>query len=193
MNLWIIAACLAFAISFAMMLYFNKVFWYKLLTVTLTFVIANMVYFSLDSVKGWPSHQKITKGQLVFVSILEPVDSYPGAIYVYVIAEPVQSKWYDEFVKYVYWDQNAPRSYYIKYTKQSSEQMRAAQQAMEQGYIVEISGDSAEAQNGDAGDNNNNGNAKEGASYQQDGNQVDYDVPHLQLVDPRTRSGKVKQ
>lgn len=192
MNLWIIAACIGFAISFATMLYFSKVFWFKITTVTLTFVIANMVYFSLDSVKGWPSHQRINKGELVFVTIVEPVDDYPGAIYVYVRSETSEPHWYDKVVKYLYWDSNAPRSYYIKYTKQSSEQMREAQEAMEKGYIVEINGESAEAQGGE-GEEADEGDPKNSTSFQQDKNQVDNDVPHIDLIDPRTRSGKVRQ
>lgn len=192
MNLYIIAACIAFAISFAVMLYYNKVFWYKIATITILFAIANMVYFSLDSVKGWPSHDKIHKGELVFVQVVEPGEGYPGAIYLLVRVDPTETSWYSPYINYVYWDNQAPRSYYIPYTEKTAKEMRDAQQAMEQGYIVEINGDSASEESGNQ-NGEPNANGKDGGSSPEGGDSTNYEVPHLKLIDPRERSGKVQQ
>lgn len=193
MNTWIIAACIAFAITFALMLYYNRVFWFKLAAVTLLFIIANMIYFSFDSIKGWPSSERITKGELIFVSIIEPNETYPGAIYVYVKVDANESHWYDKFVNYIYWDNNAPRSYYLPYTKQTSKEMREATEAMKKGYIVEITGESADTQ-GNGTDPTNADNSNGGDQNQPDGGDTEnYKVPHLKLIDPRDRTGKVQQ
>jgi hypothetical protein len=68
--------------------------------------------------------------------------------------------------------------------------MREAKEAMEKGYIVEVQGESAEAESdskGEPTDGNNGGELPDG------GESDDYEVPHLKLVDPRERSGKVQQ
>lgn len=192
MNLYIIAVCIAFSISFALTLYYSRIFWFKIVTVTLLFAIANMVYFSLDSVKGWPSHDKITKGLLVFVQVVEPGDGYPGAIYLYVQPELEENNWYAPYINYVYWDSLAPRSYYIPYTEKTAKEMREAVEAMAQGYIVEVDGETATADNGNengdpSSDNSNGGQTPEG------GDAENYLVPHLKLIDPRERSGKAQQ
>lgn len=190
MNLYIITACIAFSISFALMLYY-RVFWLKITTVTLLFAIANMVYFSLDSVKGWPSHDRIHKGQLVFVQVIEPSDGYPGAIYLYVQIEPEQNSWYNPYINYVYWDSQAPRSYYIPYTEKTAKKMREAKDAMDQGYIVEVDGETTSDDSGNNGEPNTGG--RTGGTSPEGGDIEDYKVPHLELIDPRDRSGKITQ
>ena len=191
MSAYIITAGILFALSFAFMIYYNKSFWFKISTITLLFAIVNMIYFSFDSLKGWPSHDKITKGQLVYVDIVEPTKTYSGAIYVYVRIEPHDQAWYEKYISYSYWDSLAPRSYYIPYTEKSSKSMREAKEAMENGYIVEIEGESAETQNegnGEAASEDGNGGERPDG-----GDSENYKVPHLKLVDPRERSGKVQQ
>ncbi len=189
MNAYILTASIFFAVSFAFMIYYSKLFWLKIVTITLLFAIVNMIYFSFDTIKGWPSHDKITKGQLVFVEIVEPTETYNGAIYLYVRLEPVEEKWYSKYLSYIYWDSQAPRSYYIPFTEQSSKSMREAKEAMENGFIVEIEGETAEADGkGEAsGEDGNGGERPDG------GDSENYKVPHLKLVDPRERSGKVQQ
>lgn len=191
MNAYIITAGILFALSFAFMIYYSKLFWLKLSTITLLFIIVNMIYFSFDSLKGWPSHDKIEKGQLVYVDIVEPTDTYNGAIYVYVRLEPTAHTWYSKYINYFYWDSMAPRSYYIPYTKQSSASMREAKEAMEKGFIVEIEGESAETQSN--GDGQAQGEEGNGGELPDGGDSADYKVPHLKLVDPRERSGKAQQ
>ena len=102
MNAYIVTAGILFALSFAFMIYYNKSFWLKLSTITLLFAIVNMIYFSFDTLKGWPSHDKITKGQLVYVDIVEPTETYPGAIYVYVRINETKHTWYDKYINYFY-------------------------------------------------------------------------------------------
>ena len=191
MNAYIVTAGILFALSFAFMIYYNKSFWLKLSTITLLFAIVNMIYFSFDTLKGWPSHDKITKGQLVYVDIVEPTETYPGAIYVYVRINETKHTWYDKYINYFYWDSMAPRSYYIKYTKQTSASMREAKEAMEQGFIVEIEGESAQSNSN--GDGQAEGEQGNGGELPDGGESEDYNVPHLKLVDPRERSGKVQQ
>lgn len=192
MNAYILTAGILFALSFAFMIYYNKSFWLKLSTITLLFGIVNMIYFSFDSMKGWPSHDKISKGQLVYVDIVEPTETYKGAIYVYVRLEKKEQSWYSKYLHYVYWDIMGPRSYYIPYTKQTSTSMREAKEAMEKGYIVEIEGESAQTDSNGEGEPSNDPNAN-GGERPDGGDSEDYNVPHLKLVDPRERSGKVQQ
>lgn len=191
MNAYILTTSIVFALSFAFMIYFNKTFWLKLLTITLLFAIVNMMYFSFDTLKGWPSHDKITKGQLVHVEIVEPTETYPGAIYVSVRVEQEEQYWYSKYVNFIYWDSMAPRSYYIPFTEQSSSKMREAKEAMEKGFIVEIEGESAKTEsNGNGKAPSEEGN---GGELPDGGDSENYRVPHLKLVDPRERSGKVQQ
>lgn len=191
MNAYILTTGLLFALSFAFMIYYNRIFWLKISTITLLFVIVNMIYFSFDSLKGWPSHDKIEKGTLVYVEIVEPTETYSGAIYLYVRAEPKEEKWYDHYINYYYWDINAPRSYYIPFTEQTSKSMREAKEAMEKGFIVEIEGETSETKsNGDGAEASEDGN---GGERPDGGESENYRVPHLKLVDPRERSGKVQQ
>lgn len=191
MNAYILTASILFAVSFAFMIYYSKVFWFKLSTITLLFAIVNMIYFSFDTIKGWPSDDKIPKGQLVFVEIVEPTETYTGAIYVYVRHESKASIWYNKYLSYIYWDNMAPRSYYIPYTNQSSKSMREAKEAMENGFIVEIEGESAEAQSD--GDGEATGEEGNGGERPDGGESENYNVPHLKLIDPRERNGKVQQ
>ncbi len=191
MNAYILTASILFALSFAFMIYYNKSFWFKISTITLLFAIVNMIYFSFDSLKGWPSHEKITKGQLVYVEIVEPTETYDGAIYVYVRVEPKEHSWYSKYVNYIYWDSLAPRSYYIPYTTQSSSKMREAKEAMEKGYIVEI-GEESTGSNGE-GESSSDAEEGNGGELPDGGDSENYRVPHLKLVDPRERSGKVQQ
>ena len=102
MNAYIIAAGILFALSFAFMIYYNRIFWFKISTITLLFAIVNMIYFSFDSMKGWPSHDKIKKGQLVFVEIVEPTETYDGAIYLYVRINQEDQSWYSKYINYFY-------------------------------------------------------------------------------------------
>lgn len=191
MNAYILTASILFAVSFAFMIYYSRVFWFKLSTITLLFAIVNMIYFSFDTIKGWPSDDKIPKGQLVFVEIVEPTENYTGAIYVYVRHELKVSTWYSKYLSYIYWDNMAPRSYYIPYTNQSSKSMREAKEAMENGFIVEIEGESADAQSN--GDGEATGEEGNGGERPDGGESENYNVPHLKLIDPRERSGKAQQ
>ena len=68
--------------------------------------------------------------------------------------------------------------------------MREAKEAMEKGYIVEIEGESAEKQSNGEGEPTENAN---GGELPDGGDSENYKVPHLKLVDPRERSGKVQQ
>lgn len=190
MNAYILTAGILFAVSFAFMIYYSRLFWLKIVTITLLFAIVNMIYFSFDTMKGWPSHDKITKGQLVFVEIVEPTETYDGAIYLYVRLEPAEETWYSKYLHYTYWDSQAPRSYYVPFTEQSSKTMREAKEAMENGFIVEIEGETAES---DGKGQKTETEAKSGSDLPDGGDSQDYNVPHLKLVDPRERSGKVQQ
>lgn len=190
MNAYIITVGILFALSFAFMIYYSKVFWLKLSTVTLLFILVNMIYFGFDSLKGWPSNDKITKGQLVYVEIVEPTETYDGAIYLYVRLEPEEETWYSKYINFKYWDEYAPRSYFMPYTEKTSKTMREAKEAMEKGFIVEVEGESADTQGGEGEAAKEN---KPGGERPDGGDVDNYNVPHLKLVDPRERSGKVKQ
>jgi hypothetical protein len=185
MNVYIIVLAVLFAINFALMVYYNKLFWLKISTVTILFIIVNMLYFSFDSIKGWPSSDTVKKGQLVFVEVLEPNGSYPGAVYLYVKLDNSETVWYNKYISYNYWDSNAPRSFYLPYTDETGKKMREAKDAIEKGYIVEISESGIETEQNSEGEDNGNGTEQGTPS-----DSANINVPHLKLVDPRERSGK---
>lgn len=191
MNAYILTASILFALSFAFMIYYNRAFWLKITTITLLFVIINMLYFSFDTLKGWPSHEKINKGQIIYVEIIEPSDTYSGAIYLYVRLSPKEQSWYTKYINFIYWDESAPRSYYIPYTEQSNSKMREAKDALEKGYIVEID-EGLEGTEGE-GSGESDSDQSNGGELPNGGDSENYRVPHLKLIDPRERNGKVQQ
>lgn len=122
------------ACMMAISLYWNNLST-KFVSITLFVILANCVYFSLDSVKGWPAEEpKEVVGTLASVVVVNPSDSQPGAIYIGVFLTELP-KWY----QYTY-PRNAPKTFYVKYSSDRAAKFEEAKQAMQEGKEVRING-----------------------------------------------------
>lgn len=129
----LIIALLTLAII-AATFYFNKR-WMKFVAMVVLTIIANTIYFSLDGVKGWPAEEpREVKGVVASIVILNPSESFEGAIYVGVFLSD-DKKWYE----YGY-PRLAPKTYYIKYSNNRAAQFEKAKKAMQEGREVRING-----------------------------------------------------
>lgn len=188
MTGYIVFAAILFAISFSLMIYFSRVLTFKLITVAVLFVISNLIYFSFDSIKGWPATEHLPKkGQLIWGVVQEPTDTDPGAIYLWVVYDETETGWLQHIVTYKP-EVQSPRAFKIKYSKKTASQLQKAKEAMEQGFGVEL-----DPSEGQTGDGEASGNAKAGSDDStggERGSTVDEEMPRFKLVDPRDVMGK---
>lgn len=168
---------IAFSLLYVLQMFYTKSIFLKLIVVTYLFLVSSAVYFSFETYKGWPSTDRVLKGNLVAVEILEPSDNHPGAIYLWVYDEKREKNLYQKIFHYST-SMPAPRSYVIPYSKTSKERFEEAKRQIEMGATVEISTDSEgtgiEAKNKKSGDKLNNSTS--GVD--------DYDVPSVNIIPP---------
>lgn len=118
----------------ALAFYFKNAF-LKFLVVAYLAVLASAIYFTYEGVKGWPTDDdRVVKGILSAVVIVNPSDKSEGAIYISLFPT-VPSEWYE----YRY-HREAPRTFYIKYTNDRAAAFEKAKQAMMEGKEVRING-----------------------------------------------------
>jgi hypothetical protein len=168
---------IVFSLLYVLQMFFTRNIFLKLIVVTYLFLVSSAIYFSIDTYKGWPSSDKILKGTLVAVEILEPNDTHEGAIYLWVYDEKKEESLYQKVFHYKQ-QLTAPRSYVIPYTKKSKEIFEDAKKQIEMGMTVELSaeGDGTEVEaTGKSTDKELNSNTK-GAD--------DYDVPSVNIIPP---------
>ncbi len=132
------ALLVAFAIFtlaiIALAFYFRNTF-LKFLVVAYLTVLASAIYFTYEGVKGWPTDDdRVVKGILSAVVIVNPSDKSEGAIYISLFPT-VPAEWYE----YQY-HREAPRTFYIKYTNDRAAAFEKAKQAMIEGKEVRING-----------------------------------------------------
>jgi len=122
------------ALIMAISLYWNNLS-AKFVSIALLVILANCVYFSLDGVKGWPAEEpREVKGNLASVVIINPSESFEGAIYISVFLKE-KVKWYE----YSY-SRIAPKTFYVKYSNNRASEFEKAKQAMQEGKEVVING-----------------------------------------------------
>jgi hypothetical protein len=125
---------LATAGIIALAFYFNNIK-FKFLTVAALFLLANLAYFSLDGVKGWPAEEPgEVKGILATVVIINPNTGEDGAIYISLFPT-LPKKWYE----YEY-PRLAPKTYYVEYSNDRAAEFELAKKAIEEGKEVRING-----------------------------------------------------
>jgi hypothetical protein len=118
----------------AISLYWNN-FHTKFASIALFIILANCVYFSLDGVKGWPAEEPSeVKGTIASVVIVNPSESFEGAIYVGVFLSE-ENKWYE----YDY-PRISPKTFYVKYSNNRAAEFDKAKKAMQEGKEVHIDG-----------------------------------------------------
>ena len=126
-----IALCTAGMTAIAF--YYNN--WIKFFVVALVVIMANMIYFTFDGVKGWPAveHREV-KGTLASVIIINPSEMSEGAIIISLFPTD-EKKWYEyEYPNY------APKTYYLEYSNDRAAEFEKAREAMMQGNEVRING-----------------------------------------------------
>lgn len=123
-------AAFATAISFY---WNNKVV--KFIVIAMFVFLANIIYFSLDGVKGWPAEEpREVKGLLASVVVVNPSSDDPGGIYISLFPTLPQ-KWYE----YVY-PREAPKTYFVEYSNDRAAEFELAKKALEEGKEVRING-----------------------------------------------------
>ena len=129
----LIIALLAVSVM-AISLYWNN-FHTKFASIALFIILANAVYFSLDGVKGWPAEEpREVKGTIASIVIVNPSESFEGAIYVGVFLSE-ENEWYE----YDY-PRISPKTFYVKYSNNRAAEFEKAKQAMKEGKEVRIDG-----------------------------------------------------
>lgn len=137
-NLIVISSVL-FAIAFSLMIWYSKNLVLKLVTITLLFFISNIVYFGLDSYKGWPTNESMPKkGSVVWVSVNEPNENYSGAIYLWITYEKSLLAWPMRLFDYSYDDKLAPRAFRLPYSKSLAEKVKKVGKYLENGIPVDV-------------------------------------------------------
>lgn len=176
-GLSLVAILLTFTLLYVSTLVFNRSLILKLTIVTYLFLISSGVYFSFETYKGWPSKEKLNHGYLVYSLIVEPSKEEPGAIYYWAVPEKEELSSVRKFFTYNF-ELTAPRSYYLPYSKKTASDFAEANQKIKDGYVVEIGGEETK-ESGDGG------TQKKGVGNgTSDGEQENYDVPHLTIISP---------
>lgn len=199
-GLYLVAAFIFFSIVYAVQLYYSKSFLLKIFVITIVFGLSSVIYFSFETYKGWPTDQKVADGILSGAMVIEPNESDPGAIYLWVVSEQKEASFIDSILTYRPKSAITPRAFQLPYSKKFANAVQNALEQMKKGYAVEIS--NIDEQNKGNGDSNNNGNGNgdnNGLNSTDnsgtggiggDGNDTEYNVPHLSLVDPRQNDFK---
>lgn len=167
---------IVFSLLYVLQMFYTKSIFLKLIVVTYLFLVSSAIYFSFETYKGWPTSERILKGNLVAVEILEPTDNRPGAIYLWVYDEKREKNLYQKIFHYST-SVPAPRAYVIPYSKTSKERFEEAKKQIEMGATVEISTEGKGTDiktKGKPGDKLNNSTS--GVD--------DYDVPSVNIIPP---------
>lgn len=130
----ILAFALLTAFVIAGALYYKNIT-LKFLSVLFVVILANMIFFTFDGVKGWPANEKQeVKGMLASVVIINPSEKSEGAIIISLFPS-TSPKWYE----YVY-PNYAPKTYYLEYSNDRAAEFEKAKDAMMEGKEVRING-----------------------------------------------------
>lgn len=165
---YIVFAALVFSIAFSLMIYYNKSIGLKIVTVAALFFLSNLLYFSFETYKGWPSEQSLPKkGKLISSMVDEPSENYSGSIYLWISYE-AEHGFFQRIFNYRYAYSEAPRGYRIRYDKSLSKRLQQAKEAAQNGFVVEIEM-----------------LKKRGSSFDNASETEQYDIPEITFVDPR--------
>jgi hypothetical protein len=123
------------AVAFIALAFYTNHWFSKLLVVAYLTVIANGMYFAFDGVKGWPAEEpREVKGVIASIVIVNPSESFEGAIYVGVFLNE-EKNWYE----YDY-PRIAPKVFYVKYSNNRAAEFEKAKKAIQEGKEVRIDG-----------------------------------------------------
>lgn len=169
---------IVFSLLYVLQMFFSRNIFLKLVVVTYLFLASSAIYFSFDTYKGWPSHEKIQKGILVSVEIVQPTDDHKGAIYLWVYDENKESSFIQKIFGYST-DVPAPRAYVIPYSENAKGMFEDARKQIEMGMTVEVTGEKALQE----GKENESEKSDENANASMSGSE-DYDAPSIKIIPP---------
>lgn len=154
----------------------------KVAIITSTFVVASLVYFSFETYKGWPTREEAKTGQIIAISIVEPRGRIPGAIYFWLVDDGAEMTWREKLYTYKSDLPDAPRAFWIPYSKDAAKKFGEAQDALEQGMVVTVEGQESDGKSSN-GEGTGTGNAA-GEGKAGDSRIKDYEVPRLNIEPP---------
>lgn len=169
---------IVFSLLYVLQMFFGRNIFLKLVVVTYLFLASSAVYFSFDTYKGWPSEEKIQKGILVSVEIIQPSDDHKGAIYLWIYDEKRDAT----FIQKVFGYSTiipAPRAYAIPYSESAKGMFEDAKKQIEMGMTVEVTGEKAlvEGEEREGGETDENANASMSGTEE-------YDAPSIRIIPP---------
>lgn len=101
----------------------------KYISITGMFVLASMIYFTLDNYKGWPTSDTPHRGaKIASIEIREPVDSVKGMIFIWIYEKGNN----DSFFYVPFGD--TPKAFIVDYTEESSKAFAKAKEKLYNGY-----------------------------------------------------------
>lgn len=168
---------IVFSLLYVFQMFFTKNIFLKLIVVTYLFLVSSAIYFSFETYKGWPSSDKIIKGTLVAVEIIDPSDTHEGAIYLWVYDEKKEPTLYQKIFHYSS-NMIAPRAYSIPYTKNTKATFENAKKQIENGMTVELDGE------GNNEDIKTSGKGTDEKLNNSTSGVEEYDVPSVNIIPP---------
>lgn len=189
-GLTLVAILILFSLLYSAQLFVSKSLTLKLAIITILFLISSGIYFSFDTYKGWPSKERIGKGYLVYSFSVEPSPDDKGGIFFWAVPEEKDMSFIERFLTYTF-DGVAPRAFYLPYSKKAASQFADANEQIRKGFQVQIDGDETTSQQDDQGQGQNKGDGNGNATG--DGEQKDYNVPHLEIISPEQYLRKAPQ
>lgn len=176
---YLVIALLFFSIVYCFQLYFSNKLYLKFLSATVAFFISSSIYFTFDSYKGWPSHETLSKGRLIFAQVESPYKDNKGAIYILVKHNDRDRTWIERVFRY---QDNAPRLYQMPFSAKLEDRIKKSIKKMQEGYIVEIDGFEEE---GDGESKKSGAESDQKGTSSRESSDVDYRVPHFKIIEPR--------
>lgn len=129
----VLIIALATAGMTALAFYYNN--WIRFIVIALVVLMANMIYFTFDGVKGWPAEEpREVKGILATVVIINPSDKSEGGIII-SLYPTIPTEWYEyEYHRY------APKTFFVEYSNDRAAEFEKAKKALMEGREVRING-----------------------------------------------------
>lgn len=116
--------------------YFEKNI-FKYTAIIMLFLLANLVYFTIDSYKGSPADNIPNKARILSIEIRNPSEGKEGKIYVWVYDQADKTYSFFFFTA----PKDVPMSFSIKYTDKSQKAFAKAKELLDNGYPVYLTSD----------------------------------------------------
>lgn len=182
-GIYLVAGLVALALLLSFNMLFKSVL-LKIAIITYTFFISSLVYFSMETYKGWPTVQRAEVGQIIAVSIVEPHGKRPGGIYFWAVETETEGDWTERLYTYKTDLPEAPRAYWIPYSKDGAKKFKEAQDALKEGKVVLIENEEQSSTDGSGDSEGKEGDGSSSKRKSGDSSTENYDVPKLRIESP---------